>query len=116
MRNSTGYVCTVMANDPGLPKIIAAIKKQVKLANAHERVGELLDPQFVTFSWSGKQEVRKRQFVRVRGRLGKNNKHSDLYKVGGPLHRYTSQDIKPEHAERVDIYIQERRNYIPVAG
>ena len=114
MRNSTGYVCTVMADDPGLPKIIAAIKKQVKLANAHERVGELLDPKYVTFSWSGKQEVRKRQYVRVRGRLGKNSAHRDLYKVGSPLHRYSSQEIKLEHAERVDIYIAERRNYIPV--
>lgn len=40
---------------------------------------------------------------RVRGRSPKPEfKH--LYKKGGPLHRFTSQDIKPEHGARVDVY------------
>lgn len=113
-RCSSGYVCTVDANDPRLPDIIATIKHQVKVHNLQERLGEVLDPKFITDSWRGKQEVRKRAVVRVRGRLGKKNPNAELYRVGGKLHTWTSQDIKLEHAQRVDIYVQERRDYIQV--
>ena len=47
-----------------------------------------------------------RRGLRVRGRLGKGNPHRDLYAVGGPLHRFTSQDIKLEYATRVDVYLK----------
>ena len=41
--------------------------------------------------------------TRVRGRSPKPEfKH--LYKRGGKLYRSTSQDIKPEHSDRVDVY------------
>lgn len=116
MNRTSSYVMTVEANDPRLPDIIANIKKSIKVWNAQQRVTELQDPKFVTYSWSGKQEVRKRASIRVRGRLGKDNPNAKLYRRGGPLYRWTSQDIKPEHAARVDIYVNERRIYIPVEG
>lgn len=40
---------------------------------------------------------------RVRGRAPKPE-HKHLYQKGGALHRPTSQDIKPEHSSRVDVY------------
>lgn len=113
-RCSTGYLFTVETNDPNLAAFIADAKHKVKVHNAKRRVYEIENPEFVTFSWSGKQEVRRRVQVRVRGRLGKNNPNAHLYRLGGPLHRSTSQDIKLEHAARVDVYIQERRDYVPV--
>lgn len=116
MNRTSSYVMTVEANDPRLPDIIANIKKSIKLWNAQQRVSELEEPKFVEYSWSGKQEVRKRAFIRVRGRLGKDNPNAKLYRQGGPLHRYTSQDIRLEHSERVDIYVQDRSVYIPVEG
>lgn len=116
MQRTSSYVMTVEANDPRLPEIIANIKKSIKVWNAQQRVTELQDPKFVTYSWSGKQEVRTRASIRIRGRLGKDNPNAKLYRQGGPLHRYTSQDIRPEHSTRLDIYVNERRIYIPVEG
>lgn len=112
MNRTSSYVMTVSTNDPRLPEIIANIKQTVKVWNAQQRVYELESPKFVTYSYSGKQEVRKRAFIRVRGRLGKDNPNAKLYRQAGPLHRYSSQDIKIEHAERVDIYVQDRSVYV----
>ena len=111
---SSNYVCTVMTNDRGLPKIIEAVKKQAKLMNLQQRMGEVMSPEYRTYSWTGKVEVRKRWTVRVRGRLGKNNPNAELYRYGGKLHTWTSQDVKPEHSERVDIYMMQRITYVPV--
>jgi hypothetical protein len=47
--------------------------------------------------------------VVVRGRLGTNNPHAHLYRPGGPLHRYSSQTIRPEHASRFDVYLNTYR-------
>lgn len=44
--------------------------------------------------------------IRIRGRLGPDSPYASLYRVGGPLHRYTAQDIKIEHAARVDLYFK----------
>jgi hypothetical protein len=113
-RNSSDYIMTIKANDPRLADIVAGIRHAVKACNARRRVSEIESPEFVEFSWSGKQEVRRRAFVRIRGRLGKNSPHASLYRQGGPLHRYSSQEIRVEHSERVDIYVSERRDYVPV--
>lgn len=43
--------------------------------------------------------------VKVRPRLGRNNPNAHLYAVGGHLHRFSSQDIRPEHGTRFDIYL-----------
>ena len=40
---------------------------------------------------------------RIRGRAP-TPEHKHLYAVGGKLHRYSSQDIKPEHSSHVDVY------------
>ena len=114
-KRSSSYVCTVDANDPQLAAIIDGIKSHVKMHNAKRRVHELESPEYVTYSWSGKQRVTKRAYIRVRGRLGKSNPNAELYSVGGKLHTWTSQDIKLEHSQRMDIYVSERRNYTPVA-
>lgn len=43
------------------------------------------------------------------GRLGRDSPHRHLYAHGGPLHRRSSQMIKPEHASRFDVYVTPRR-------
>lgn len=111
---SEAYVCTVMTNDRGLPKIVDELKRQAKIRNAQRRVQELISPEIREDSWLGRYEVRKRDVVRVRGRLGKNNKYAELYRFGGKLHTWTSQDIKIEHSERVDIYVDTRHTYVKV--
>jgi len=40
---------------------------------------------------------------RIRGRAP-TSEYKHLYAVGGKLHRYSSQDIKPEHSSHVDVY------------
>ena len=44
--------------------------------------------------------------LRLRGRLGQNNPNRALYAVGGSLYRPCSQDIRLEHATRVDVYLK----------
>jgi hypothetical protein len=55
---------------------------------------------------AGGSKVRYR--VSVKGRLGKDNPHAHLYRLGAPLHRYSSQDIRPEHSTRFDVYVYRR--------
>jgi hypothetical protein len=61
---------------------------------------------------------------RIRGRAP-TPEHKHLYAVGGKLHRYSSQDIKPEHSSHVDVYsrnpmkeeveqLEEAQNLIPL--
>ena len=87
----------------------------VKLINAKQRVKDMESPKFVEYSWSGKCQLKSRWVVRVRGRLGKDNPHAKLYRRGGPLHRYSSQDIRPEHAAHFDVYMHKRTDVVPVA-
>lgn len=116
MQRTSSYVMTVASNDPRLPEILASVKRSIKAWNAQRRVAELANPKFVEYSWSGKQEVRVRARVKVRGRLGKNNPSAELYRRGGPLHRFSAQEIRPEHATRFDIYVNETRLLVPVKG
>ena len=44
--------------------------------------------------------------LRLRGRLGQNNPNRALYAVGGSLYRPSSQDIRLEHAARIDVYLK----------
>ena len=44
--------------------------------------------------------------LRIRGRLGQNNPNRALYSAGGSLYRPSSQDIRLEHATRVDVYLK----------
>ena len=75
---------------------IDELRKQAKIMNLNERIKEV------------KSEVpyNTRYRVIVRGRLGKNNSDAPLYAVGGPLHTYSAQDIKLEHATRADVYLR----------
>lgn len=44
--------------------------------------------------------------LRIRGRLGKNNRFAPLYRINGPLYRSTAMDYRPEHCESADIYFK----------
>lgn len=50
---------------------------------------------------------RYRLRIKVRGRLGSNNPYASLYAKGGLLWRSSSQDIRPEHSSRFDVYTHE---------
>ena len=51
----------------------------------------------------------KRYRLQVRPRLGKNNPNRHLYARYGRLWRMSSQDIRREHGQRFDLYLQRRR-------
>lgn len=97
---SPAFVATVYdLNDP----LIAEQKRIASIINAKRRLFELqgLGKQ-VTY---GDRTYVERVQVRIRPRLGKNNVHAPLYRVGGPLHRGTAQTIRPEHGTRFDVYM-----------
>ena len=98
-----GFQFTVTdLNDPR----ISDLKLAMKIRNAYKKALEL-EGKVTDFYEQG-----RRYRVRVRGRLGKNNPNRHLYASGrgkikprGPLYRWTSQDIRPEHATRFDVYV-----------
>jgi hypothetical protein len=97
---SAAYVATVYdIKDP----LIAEQKKLARIINAKKRVLELsgLGKQ-VTY---GDRTYVERMRVLVRPRLGKNNVHAPLYRVGGSLKRMSAQTIRPEHGSRFDVYM-----------
>ena len=73
---------------------IVLLRRQIRIMNAQQRVRELIEG-----------EEKRRYRVTVRGRLGKNSPHRHLYAVGGKHYRRHSMDIRPEHAERFDVYV-----------
>jgi hypothetical protein len=54
----------------------------------------------------------RRYRLTIRPRLGRNNPYAYLYARGGALHRYSSQDIKREHGQRFDMYLQQRYDHL----
>jgi hypothetical protein len=102
---SAAYVATVFSLNHDL---IATTKHRARILNALRRVEELKGTVEIK-EWLGYDGVTQQCFTRyrtlVRPRLGKNNKHSHLYAVGGPLKRSSAQVIKPEHGSRVDVYL-----------
>lgn len=87
MNRTDTYLDTVDLNDPNAMHYIALVRKTVRQSNRRT------DQKF---------------FVRVRGRLGKDNPKAELYRVGGPKWRRTSLDIDLQDATRADIYISPR--------
>jgi hypothetical protein len=79
---------------------IESLRKEVKVYNLMARTVEIQ---------TGQKQLR--QYVKVHGRLGQNNKHAYLYRVGGPLKRYSAQTIRSEHATRFDVYVHMRYVY-----
>ena len=76
------------------------------------------DPCFIDhFEFNAKLDVlrqvakNKGCTLRIRGRLGKDSPHKHLYTVGGNYHRRTVQDIRIEHATRIDVYLKPRYKY-----
>jgi hypothetical protein len=97
---SAAYVATVYdIKDP----LIAEQRRVASILNAKKRVLELsgLGKQ-VTY---GDRNYVERMRVLVRPRLGKNNVHAPLYRVGGSLKRMSAQTIRPEHGSRFDVYM-----------
>jgi hypothetical protein len=100
MRNSNRYVATVYdLKDP----LIVEQKRVARILNAKRKVFELQGLAKVV-TYNDRNYVERSRVV-VRPRLGKNNIHAHLYRVGGPLHRYTAQTIRPEHGTRFDVYL-----------
>jgi hypothetical protein len=95
-RRSCEYLDTIYTSNPDFDSLIKAVRQTVKTVNRRNREESAEPIQY---------------FVRVRGRLGKNNLYAHLYHRGGPLYMFTSQDIKVEHSERVDVYIGTRSRY-----
>lgn len=95
MNRSSSYKFTVESlNDPR----IAQLRTAIKVENAVARlVGHVVGDR-VEFPKFRKQ-------VCVRPRLGKGNPFAPLYRRGGPLYRWTSQNIRPEHGTRFDVYV-----------
>ena len=100
MRRSTSYIDTIDTSNPDFESLVNVVRRTIKTVNMRNRE---------TARWTKTKPVQ--YFVRVRGRLGKDNPNAHLYRRGGPLYRYTSQDIRVEHSERVDVYISIRHSY-----
>jgi len=99
-QRSPNYVGTVYSvNDP----LIAEQKRVASILNAKRRVLELQGLDKIVVYGDRKYVTRYR--VIIRPRLGKNNKYAHLYRVGGPLKRYSAQTIRPEHGSRFDVYL-----------
>ena len=91
MNRTKTYFDTLNVSDPQFQHTIDVIRGTLRRINKRNRV--IGGPQF---------------FLRVRGRLGKNNPYAPLYGVDGPLHRYCAQEINIGHAKRADLYISTR--------
>jgi hypothetical protein len=92
MKRTSSYIGTLSTYDESA---IADIREQVAFQNAVlKRKGST-----------------NRYRLVVRARLGKNSPYRHLYRVGGKLHRYSSQDIRREHGVRFDMYLHRRYDY-----
>lgn len=80
---------------------INELKQLIKVTNLYRRIDEL----------QMGSTVKVRDRVVVRARLGKNNPHANRYRRGGDLYRWSSQDIRPEHGQRFDVYLRTVRQY-----
>jgi len=102
-RISNQYKLTVTdRNDP----LVDKVRTLAKVLNSARKLDELMGVTQPMVYGDGQKNVRRYR-VRIRGRLGKNSPHRHLYAVGGPLHRDSAQDIRPEHASRFDVYVQQ---------
>jgi hypothetical protein len=90
MKRTSSYIGTLSKYDE---QAVADIRAQVAFQNAVLKL---------------KGSTNRYRLV-VRPRLGKNSPYRHLYRVGGKLHRYSSQDIRREHGQRFDLYLRRRR-------
>ena len=91
MNRTKTYFDTIETQDPQFQSTIDLIRSTLHKVNKHNR------------TYGGQQF-----FLRVRGRLGKNNPYADLYKPGGKHYQPCAQDINIGHARRADLYISTR--------
>ena len=95
---SDRYIDTISTSDPQAQKLIDHIRKTILTVNRMNR-------EKARYTGNKPEQF----FIRVRGRLGRNNPNAYLYAKGGINYRPFSQDIKLEHASRVDVYFGVRR-------
>ena len=95
-RTSTDYLFTTIALDCSE---IEELRRQVRITNLERRVRELRYGVALG-----------RQRIRVRPRLGVNSPFAGMYRRGGAHWRFSSQDIRPEHGSRFDVYVNEVRS------
>ena len=93
---SDRYIDTISTSDPQVQTLIDRVRKTILTINRMNR-------QKARYTGNKPEQF----FIRVRGRLGRNNPNAYLYRQGAPL--YASYDIKLEHASRVDVYFGVRR-------
>ena len=106
---TSSYQFTVPASTGLTDPALLQLRGQVTQANRDlKRVHELQVQEWLDSGKVGYRPRRVRLFVRVRGRLGPNSPHADLYRKGGRLYRRSSQDVLPEHSTRLDVYVGER--------
>ncbi len=113
-KGGSDYKFTVTdLNDP----LIQEWKTWMKKENLVRRFNEVDNPPKTIQYHNGYAETRrKRVFMRIRPRLGKNNPNAKLYRRGGVHYRSSSLDIKPEHGTRFDVYVGERALYKKVSN
>ena len=103
MARSNAYKFTVTSmEDPA----IALLKHDAKVENLIRRLEEARSGTVHRSEWGGQEYVRRVR-VRVRARLGKDSPYAHLYRRGGKHYRWTSQDIRPEHGSRFDVYVHD---------
>jgi len=113
-KGGSDYKFTVTdLNDP----LIQEWKTWMKKENLVRRLNEVDNPPKTIVYHNGYAETRrKRVFMRIRPRLGKNNPNAKLYRRGGVHYRSSALDIKPEHGTRFDVYVGERTLYKKVSN
>jgi hypothetical protein len=95
-RTSDSYRYTVdMATDES----IAITRRSVKVANLYAKADAI----------EKGADRYTRLSIRVRPRLGADSPFAGLYKVGAKHWRRTSQDIRPEHGSRFDVYVYDNK-------
>jgi hypothetical protein len=95
MTRTDSYICTLSTYDE---EKIEAVRQLVRSTNLLNKLVSRRD------RWG--RPVRYR--LTIKPRLGRNSPYSHLYREGGPLHRYSSQDVKREHGARFDLYLHRR--------
>ena len=104
MRISSQYKATIMSLDDS---IVGDCKKLAKILNLQEKTEEIMERvKPIACSWSKRKFVKRYRLV-IRGRLGKKSPHAHLYAKGGKHWKWSSMDIRNEHASRFDLYIQQ---------
>ena len=117
MRTSQDYILTLpyrnIHDRLEADRVIAQLR-EAKKQKPRVQIMPEFDYENSKLMW---KECRGRWILRVRGRLGKNSPYRDMYASGngerprGEYWRFSAQDVRLEHADRIDIYLQFQPNH-----